>query len=287
MVLGGLVGRGGLGLWYGGGGHGSGPAGVGGLCGWVTALLGCQWPSGGARLSLHPGSSQRDPIPFPFSAGWSVGDPPPPPPPLPALTPHPRTPRLAPRPPGTMAQVGHRVDYLAGFCCPVGGLVAGKPRVLCHENEIYLSNGSEFVYVYDQEGKVLKVSGLVGLGGRGGFTPSPLCWDGALGLGAGVPGTGRRWWRCQSCSLSPVTQSRAGIPPSVSPPSTNELHELPQSPLPGSKAPSGSGGCCCLAPLLNLQDKHLIKLERLFSPPEQSDISFISHLQRVSLLSLL
>ncbi|XP_017586234.1 PREDICTED: Fanconi anemia core complex-associated protein 100 [Corvus brachyrhynchos] len=55
-----------------------------------------------------------------------------------------------------MAQVGHRVDYLAGFCCPVGGLVAGKPRVLCHENEIYLSNGTEFVYVYDQEGKVLK-----------------------------------------------------------------------------------------------------------------------------------
>ncbi|KAM6111109.1 LOW QUALITY PROTEIN: Fanconi anemia core complex-associated protein 100 [Pterocles gutturalis] len=63
--------------------------------------------------------------------------------------------RLAPRPPSTMAQVGHRVDYLAGFCCPVGGLVAGKPRVLCHE-KIYLSNGSEFVYVYDQEGKVLK-----------------------------------------------------------------------------------------------------------------------------------
>ncbi|CAM5155543.1 unnamed protein product [Eretmochelys imbricata] len=55
-----------------------------------------------------------------------------------------------------MAHVGHRVDYLAGFCCPVGGLAAGKPRVLCHENEIYLSNGSEFVYVYDQEGKVLK-----------------------------------------------------------------------------------------------------------------------------------
>ncbi|XP_052543875.1 Fanconi anemia core complex-associated protein 100 isoform X2 [Tympanuchus pallidicinctus] len=55
-----------------------------------------------------------------------------------------------------MAQVGHRVDYLAGFCCPVGGLVAGKPRVLCHESEIYLCNGSEFVYIYDQEGKVLK-----------------------------------------------------------------------------------------------------------------------------------
>lgn len=65
---------------------------------------------------------------------------------------------------GTMAQVGHRVDYLAGFCCPVGGLVAGKPRVLCHENEIYLSNGTEFVYVYDQEGKVLKVRGLAGWG---------------------------------------------------------------------------------------------------------------------------
>ncbi|KAM9177571.1 Fanconi anemia core complex-associated protein 100 isoform 1-T1 [Mergus octosetaceus] len=55
-----------------------------------------------------------------------------------------------------MAHVCPRVDYLAGFCCPVGGLVAGKPRVLCHENEIYLSNGTEFVYVYDQEGKVLK-----------------------------------------------------------------------------------------------------------------------------------
>ncbi|XP_034960003.1 Fanconi anemia core complex-associated protein 100 [Zootoca vivipara] len=55
-----------------------------------------------------------------------------------------------------MAQVGHRVDYLAGFCCPVGGLAAGKPRVLCHENQIYLSNGTEFVYVYDQEGRLMK-----------------------------------------------------------------------------------------------------------------------------------
>ncbi|KAM8796832.1 Fanconi anemia core complex-associated protein 100 [Eudromia elegans] len=55
-----------------------------------------------------------------------------------------------------MAHVGPRVDYLAGFCCPVGGLVSGKPRVLCHENEIYLANGSEFLYVYDQEGKVLQ-----------------------------------------------------------------------------------------------------------------------------------
>ncbi|ETE74026.1 Fanconi anemia-associated protein, partial [Ophiophagus hannah] len=55
-----------------------------------------------------------------------------------------------------MAQVGHRVDYLAGFCCPVGGLAAGKPRVLCHENQIYLSNGTEYVYVYDQEGRLMK-----------------------------------------------------------------------------------------------------------------------------------
>ncbi|XP_062976159.1 Fanconi anemia core complex-associated protein 100 [Elgaria multicarinata webbii] len=55
-----------------------------------------------------------------------------------------------------MAQVGHRVDYLAGFCCPVGGLAAGKPRVLCHENRIYLSNGTEYVYVYDQEGRLMK-----------------------------------------------------------------------------------------------------------------------------------
>ncbi|XP_077184383.1 Fanconi anemia core complex-associated protein 100 isoform X1 [Paroedura picta] len=55
-----------------------------------------------------------------------------------------------------MAQVGHRVDYLAGFCCPVGGLAAGKPRVLCHDNQIYLSNGTEYVYVYDQEGRLMK-----------------------------------------------------------------------------------------------------------------------------------
>lgn len=58
-----------------------------------------------------------------------------------------------------MAQVGHRVDYLAGFCCPVGGLAAGKPRVLCHDSQIYLSNGTEYVYVYDQEGRLMKVCG--------------------------------------------------------------------------------------------------------------------------------
>ncbi|XP_025892661.1 Fanconi anemia core complex-associated protein 100 [Nothoprocta perdicaria] len=55
-----------------------------------------------------------------------------------------------------MAHAGHRLDYLAGFCCPLGGLAAGKPRVLCHDSEVYLSNGSEFLYVYDQEGKELK-----------------------------------------------------------------------------------------------------------------------------------
>lgn len=92
-----------------------------------------------------------------------------------------------PHAPGTMAQVGHRVDYLAGFCCPVGGLVAGKPRVLCHESEIYLCNGSEFVYIYDQEGKVLKVSG-------------PCCQDrkwGDLGTppGSSIPGcVNERGW---------------------------------------------------------------------------------------------
>ncbi|KYO37092.1 Fanconi anemia core complex-associated protein 100 isoform X2 [Alligator mississippiensis] len=51
---------------------------------------------------------------------------------------------------------GPRVDYLAGFCCPVGGLAAGRPRVLCHDGRIYLSNGSAFVYVYDQEGRLLQ-----------------------------------------------------------------------------------------------------------------------------------
>ncbi|KAG3268301.1 Fanconi anemia core complex-associated protein 100 [Ictidomys tridecemlineatus] len=48
-----------------------------------------------------------------------------------------------------------RVHYLAGFSCPLGGLAAGKPRVLCHEADVFLSTGSEFVYVYDQEGGLL------------------------------------------------------------------------------------------------------------------------------------
>ncbi|XP_026339687.2 Fanconi anemia core complex-associated protein 100 isoform X4 [Ursus arctos] len=48
-----------------------------------------------------------------------------------------------------------RVDYLESFRCPLGGLAAGKPRVLCHGAEIFVSTGSELVYVYDQEGRLL------------------------------------------------------------------------------------------------------------------------------------
>lgn len=65
---------------------------------------------------------------------------------------------------------GPRVDYLAGFCCPVGGLAAGRPRVLCHDGRIYLSNGSAFVYVYDQEGRLLQVSPRAALPPRSGPT---------------------------------------------------------------------------------------------------------------------
>ncbi|KAL4835389.1 hypothetical protein H8958_020260 [Nasalis larvatus] len=54
-----------------------------------------------------------------------------------------------------MAGAAPRVRYLAGFCCPLGGLAAGKPRVLYHEAEVFLSTGSELVYVYDQEGGLL------------------------------------------------------------------------------------------------------------------------------------
>ncbi|KAJ8793079.1 hypothetical protein J1605_003756 [Eschrichtius robustus] len=55
----------------------------------------------------------------------------------------------------TMAGLAPRVEYLAGFCCPLGGLAAGKPRVLCHGAEVFLSTGSELVYVYDREGRLL------------------------------------------------------------------------------------------------------------------------------------
>ncbi|XP_069339084.1 Fanconi anemia core complex-associated protein 100 isoform X1 [Eulemur rufifrons] len=54
-----------------------------------------------------------------------------------------------------MAGVAPRVRYLAGFCCPLGGLASGKPRVLCHEAEAFVSTGSELVYVYDLEGGLL------------------------------------------------------------------------------------------------------------------------------------
>ncbi|XP_055431333.1 Fanconi anemia core complex-associated protein 100 [Bubalus kerabau] len=54
-----------------------------------------------------------------------------------------------------MADPRPRVEYLAGFCCPLGGVAAGKPRVLCHGAEIFLSTGREMVYVYDREGRLL------------------------------------------------------------------------------------------------------------------------------------
>ncbi|XP_062937003.1 Fanconi anemia core complex-associated protein 100 [Cynocephalus volans] len=54
-----------------------------------------------------------------------------------------------------MAGAAPRVHYLADFCCPLGGLAAGKPRVLCHEAEVFLSTGGELVYVYDQQGGLL------------------------------------------------------------------------------------------------------------------------------------
>ena len=57
-----------------------------------------------------------------------------------------------------MAGFAPRVDYLAGFSFPVGGLAAGKPRVLCLGAEIFLSTGRELVYLYDSEGRQLTVS---------------------------------------------------------------------------------------------------------------------------------
>ncbi|XP_062030809.1 Fanconi anemia core complex-associated protein 100 [Lepus europaeus] len=54
-----------------------------------------------------------------------------------------------------MAGAEPRVRYLAGFRCPLGGLAAGTARVLRHGAEVVLSTGSEFVYVYDQEGGLL------------------------------------------------------------------------------------------------------------------------------------
>ena len=79
-----------------------------------------------------------------------------------------------------MAGFAPRVQYLAGFRCPLGGLAAGKPRVLCRGAEIFVSTGSELVYVYDQEGNLLTVSA-----GRG-----PRAREGrgvVVGCLAGVP----------------------------------------------------------------------------------------------------
>lgn len=97
-----------------------------------------------------------------------------------AAPPPPRS-ALAGRPPaGTMAGGTPRVHYLAGFRCPPGGLPAGKPRVLCHEAKVFLSTGSEFVYVYDQEGGLLTVSaGPRAGGGRG---SGPLSSETPAGL---------------------------------------------------------------------------------------------------------
>nr|XP_048285324.1 Fanconi anemia core complex-associated protein 100 isoform X2 [Myodes glareolus] len=54
-----------------------------------------------------------------------------------------------------MAGASPRVHYLSDFCCPLGGRAGGKPHVLRHETEVFLSTGREFVYVYDQEGGML------------------------------------------------------------------------------------------------------------------------------------
>lgn len=82
-----------------------------------------------------------------------------------------------PAPPAhTMDCLAPRVDYLESFRCPLGGLAAGKPRVLCHGAEIFVSTGSELVYVYDQEGRLLTVSarrGPRGGGKTGDSAPGP------------------------------------------------------------------------------------------------------------------
>ncbi|KAK2499955.1 hypothetical protein MC885_015859 [Smutsia gigantea] len=64
----------------------------------------------------------------------------------------PPRPRAASR---RMAGLAPRLDYLARFRCPLRGLAVGRPRVLCHGAEIFLSTGSELVHVYDQEAGLL------------------------------------------------------------------------------------------------------------------------------------
>ncbi|XP_007957776.1 Fanconi anemia core complex-associated protein 100 [Orycteropus afer afer] len=52
-----------------------------------------------------------------------------------------------------MAGAARRVDYLAAFRCPAGGLAAGRPRVLGVGAEVFLATGGELVYVYDREAR--------------------------------------------------------------------------------------------------------------------------------------
>ncbi|KAM6163976.1 Fanconi anemia core complex-associated protein 100 [Rhynchocyon petersi] len=52
-----------------------------------------------------------------------------------------------------MAGAAPRVDCLAGFRCPAGGLAAGRPRVLGLGPEVFVSTGGELVYVYDREAR--------------------------------------------------------------------------------------------------------------------------------------
>lgn len=79
-----------------------------------------------------------------------------------------------------MAGRAPRVDYLAGFSCPAGGLAAGTPRVLSLGAEVALSAGGELVYVYEPEGRRLSVSG-----GRGRARGAGAGGRGARGAGAG------------------------------------------------------------------------------------------------------
>ncbi|XP_038598838.1 Fanconi anemia core complex-associated protein 100 [Tachyglossus aculeatus] len=51
---------------------------------------------------------------------------------------------------------GQRVRYLAALGCPVGGPEAGTARVLCHQDDVYLASGTEFVYVYERAGKRIR-----------------------------------------------------------------------------------------------------------------------------------
>ncbi|XP_059236853.1 Fanconi anemia core complex-associated protein 100 isoform X1 [Mustela nigripes] len=54
-----------------------------------------------------------------------------------------------------MAGLEPRVEYLESFRCPLGGLAAGRPRVLCPGPAVFVSAGSERVSVYAQGGRLL------------------------------------------------------------------------------------------------------------------------------------